>query len=116
MRADDIEEKARRDEQIKQFEHFESAHPFIAADKLCYIAQKEKSEEEIEGCKYVRLPTFNVLARWRRIFLYPLIFLISKNELIKKPTRDDLWKSIVEEAVRSNEALQRDKRELDDDF
>lgn len=117
MRADDIEEKARRDDQIKQFEHFESAHPFIASDKLCYIAQKEKSEEEIEGCYYVRLPIFNVLARWRRIFLYPLLLKISKNELIKrKPTLDELCKSIVEEAVRSNEALQRDKRELDDDF
>ena len=117
MRADDIEEKTHREEIIAQFTSFEEAHPFMASDKVCYLAQKEKSEDELDGCYYVRLPKLNVLARWRRIFLYPLLLKISKNEIIKqKPTLDNLCKSIVEEAVRSNEALQKNKQELDDDF
>ena len=115
MRADDIEEKARRDELISQFEHFESTHPFIASEKLCYIAQKEKSEEEIEGCNYVRLPKFNVLARWRRIFLYPLLSKISKNEPIKQKS-GDVFKSIMENITRLNDATVKSQEEVDDDF
>lgn len=113
MRADDIEEKARRDELISQFEHFESTHPFIASDKLCYIAQK--SEDKIEGCYHVRLPIFNVLARWRRIFLYPLLLKISKNEPIKQKS-GDVFKSVMENITRLNDAVVKSQEEVDDDF
>lgn len=68
----DSESRAMREQSIRSFEEFETQHPFVASEKPCWVAVHQKPEHEVEGCRYVKLPNFNVLARWRRVFLYPL--------------------------------------------
>lgn len=64
----------------------------------------------------MKLPHFNVLARWRRVFLYPLLLKVSKNE--PEPIKDlnAITKDIISIMARKNDAAQRTNLEVDDDF
>ena len=108
----DSEERARREELIRKFREFEEQNQFIASNKPCWVAVHDKLEQAVEGCRYVRLPNFNVLARWRRVFLYPLFLRVLKNEPEKKV---DLVESIVSSMERLNQGASM-KREYDDEF
>ncbi len=74
------EERTQREELIHEFEEFEMLHPFVASDKQCWVALHQKTNNEVEGCRYVKLPNFNKLPRWRRVFLYPLLLKIKDNK------------------------------------
>lgn len=112
LSSKDSEERTKREELIRKFCEFEEQHQFVASDKPCWVAVHNKPEHTVEGCRYVRLPNFNVLARWRRVFLYPLFLKVLKNEPEKQ---EDLVKSIVSNMERLNQGTSM-KREYDDDF
>ena len=111
----DSEERAKREELIKKFSEFEKQHQFVASEKPCWIAVNNKPEQAVEGCRYVRLPNFNVLARWRRVFLYPLFLKVIKNEPEKEQTTQDIVDGIISGMKRLNDGASTN-REYDDDF
>lgn len=116
LKKGDSEERNQREILINKFEDFERKHIFISSDKPCWIATHQKSEHKIEGCREVKLPHFNVLARWRRVFLYPLLLKVSKNE--PEPIKDinAITKDIISIMARKNDAAQRTNLEVDDDL
>ena len=116
LKKEDYEERNQREILIKKFEDFERKHLFIPSDKLCWIATRHKSDQKNEGCREVKLPQFNVLARWRRVFLYPLLLKVNKNEPEPVMDLDALTKSIISIMKRKNDAVQRTDLEVDDDL
>ena len=112
LSSGDSEERAKREELIRKFREFEEQNQFIASDKPCWVAVHDKPEQAVEGCRYVKLPNFNVLARWRRVFLYPLFLKVLKNEPEKQ---EDLVESIVSRMERLSQGISM-KREYDDEF
>jgi len=116
LKIGDSEERAQREALIDIFEEFEKQHSFVASEKPCWIAKHQKSENKMEGCREVKLPQFNVLARWRRVFLYPLLLKVYKNE--PEPVKDihSLAEDIKSIMARMNDAAQKSNLEVDDDF
>lgn len=115
LKPGDSEERAKREELIKKFSKFEEQNQFAASDKPCWVAVHNKPEQEVDGCRYVRLPNFNELARWRRVFLYPLFLKVIKNEPEKKQTTQDIVDGIISGMKRLNEGTSM-FREYDDEF
>ena len=111
----DSEERAKREVLIRKFSAFEEQNQFAASDKPCWVAVHNKPEQTIEGCRYVRLPNFNVLARWRRVFLYPLFLKVLKNEPEKEETTQDILDGIISGMKRLNDGASMN-REYDDNF
>ena len=80
------------------------SHPFVASDNPCWVAVQKKPEHKVEGCRYVRLPNFNVLSRWRRVFLYPLLLKVRKNEPEVKKDLHTLAEELKATFARMNNA------------
>ena len=121
IKEGDLEEKARRNELIKQFEEFERNHPLTPSGKGCWIGLRKKPEKEIEGCNYVRMQNFRILARWRRIFLYPLLLKIVNDGdkpkmLSQKEQLEQAAQRLSATLARMSEAAQRSNLEVDDEF
>ena len=116
LKPEDAEERARREALIMKFEQFELEHTFVASDKPCWVAVQKKPEQEVEGCRYVRLPNFNVLSRWRRVFLYPLLLKVRKNEPEVKKDLHTLAEELKATFARMNNAAGDSEREVDDEF
>ena len=116
LRSGDSEARSQREELIKMFEDFESSHPFIGSDIPCWVAVHKKPEHEVAGCRYVKLPNFNVLARWRRVFLYPLLLKVRKNEPEKQKDIRSLIEEIKSSVARMNNAAGEAEQEIDDEF
>ena len=116
LKPDDSEERIQREELIKKFEDFELSHPFVASDNPCWVAVHKKPEHKVEGCRYVKLPNFNVLARWRRVFLYPLLLIVRKNEPEVKEDIRSIIEDIKSSVARMNNAAGEANQEVDDDF
>ena len=116
LKPEDTEERVRREALIMKFEQFELQHAFIASDKPCWVAVQKKPEHEVDGCRYVRLPNFNVLSRWRRVFLYPLLLKVRKNEPEVKKDLHTLAEELKATFARMNNAAGDSEREVDDDF
>jgi hypothetical protein len=121
VKAGDADEIVRREELIKQFEQFEETHPLVPSSKGCWIGLKKMAENKIEGCNYVRLQNFVVLARWRRVFLYPLLLKIVNHENVTKELSmtDSLNEScdqLMRAMRRVNEAVEKSHLEVDDEF
>ena len=116
LKPEDTEERARREALIMKFEQFEQEHSFVASDKPCWVAVPKKPEQEVEGCRYVRLPNFNVLSRWRRVFLYPLLLKVRKNEPEVKKDLHTLAEELKATFARMNNAAGDSEREVDDEF
>lgn len=116
LNPDDIDERTKREQLIKKFDEFEKLHTFIASDKQCWVALHQKIDNEVEGCRYVKLPTFNMLARWRRVFLYPLLLKVRKNDPKFKPTVWDAAEALKATMHRISEAAIESDKEVDDEF
>lgn len=116
LKSGDSEARSQREELIKIFEDFESSHPFIGSDIPCWVAVHKKPEHEVAGCRYVKLPNFNVLARWRRVFLYPLLLTVRKNEPEKQKDIRSLIEEIKSSVARMNNAAGEAEQEIDDEF
>jgi len=116
LKSGDSEERTQREELIHKFEEFEMLHPFIASDKQCWVALHQKIDNEVEGCRYVKLPDFNMLARWRRVFLYPLLLKVRKNDPELKPTVWDAAEALKATMHRISEAAIESDKEVDDEF
>jgi hypothetical protein len=115
LKPGDSEERAKREELIKKFCEFEERNHFAASEKPCWVALHNKPEQEVDGCRYVSLPNFNELARWRRVFLYPLFLKVIKNEPEKKQTTQDIVDGIISGMKRLNDGASM-SREYDDEF
>ena len=115
LKPGDPEERAKREELINKFIKFEEQNQFAASDKPCWVAVYNKPEQAVKGCRYVRLPNFNILARWRRVFLYPLFLKVIKNEPEKVQTTQDIVDGIISGMKRLNDGASMN-REYDDDF
>lgn len=116
LKSGDSEARSQREELIKIFEDFESLHPFVGSDIPCWVAVHKKPEHEVAGCRYVKLPNFNVLARWRRVFLYPLLLTVRKNEPEKQKDIRSLIEEIKSSVARMNNAAGEAEQEIDDEF
>jgi len=116
LKLGDSKERTQREELIKKFEDFELSHPFVASDNPCWVAVHKKPEHKVEGCRYVKLPNFNVLARWRRVFLYPLLLKVRKNEPEVKEDIRSIIEDIKSSVARMNNAAGEANQEVDDDF
>lgn len=116
LKSGDSEARGQRKELIKIFEDFESLHPFVGSDIPCWVAVHKKPEHEVAGCRYVKLPNFNVLARWRRVFLYPLLLTVRKNEPEKQKDIRSLIEEIKSSVARMNNAAGEAEQEIDDEF
>lgn len=116
LKSGDSEARSQREELIKIFEDFESSHPFVGSDIPCWVAVHKKPENEVAGCRYVKLPNFNVLARWRRVFLYPLLLKVRKNEPEKQKDIRSLIEEIKSSVARMNNAAGEAEKEIDDEF
>jgi hypothetical protein len=116
LKSGDSEARSQREELIKIFENFESLHPFVGSDIPCWVAVHKKPEHEVAGCRYVKLPNFNVLARWRRVFLYPLLLKVRKNEPEKQKDIRSLIEEIKSSVARMNNAAGEAEQEIDDEF
>lgn len=116
LKSGDSEARSQREELIKIFEDFESLHPFVGSDIPCWVAVHKKPEHEVAGCRYVKLPNFNVLARWRRVFLYPLLLKVRKNEPEKQKDIRSLIEEIKSSVARMNNAAGEAEQEIDDEF
>lgn len=116
LKSGDSEARSQREELIKIFEDFESSHPFIGSDIPCWMAVHKKPEHEVAGCRYVKLPNFNVLARWRRVFLYPQLLTVRKNEPEKQKDIRSLIEEIKSSVARMNNAAGEAEQEIDDEF
>lgn len=116
LKPDDSEERTKREELINMFKEFEKQNTFLSSEKPCWIAVHNKPEHEIEGCRYVKLPHFNVLARWRRVFLYPLLLKVRKNEPKAKKDTLTLAEDLKAAMSRMNNAAGKTNLEVDDDF
>ena len=112
----DTDERTKREELINKFKEFENQHQFVASDKQCWVALHQKAEQEVDGCRYVKLPDFNVLARWRRVFLYPLLLKVRKNEPQVKLTVREAAERLKEITDRISEAGKESNKEVDDEF
>ena len=112
----DTDERTKREELINKFKEFENQHQFVASDKQCWVALHQKAEQEVDGCRYVKLPDFNVLARWRRVFLYPLLLKVRKNEPQVKLTVREAAERLKEITYRISEAGKESNKEVDDEF
>lgn len=112
----DTDERTKREELINKFKEFENQHQFVASDKQCWVALHQKAEQEVDGCRYVKLPDFNVLARWRRVFLYPLLLKVRKNEPQVKLTVREAAERLKEITYRVSEAAKESNKEVDDEF
>ena len=115
LKPGDSEERTKREELINKFSEFEKQHQFVASDKPCWVAVHNKLEQAVEGCRYVRLPNFNILARWRRVFLYPLFLKVIKDEPEKEETTQDIVDGIISGMKRLNDGASMN-REYDDNF
>ena len=115
LKPGDSEERTKREELINKFSEFEKQHQFVASDKPCWVAVHNMPEQAVEGCRYVRLPNFNILARWRRVFLYPLFLKVIKNEPEKEQTTQDIVEGIISGMRRLNDGASMN-REYDDEF
>ena len=116
LNPDDIDERTKREQLIKKFDEFEKLHTFIASDKQCWVALHQKIDNKVEGCRYVKLPTFNMLARWRRVFLYPLLLKIRNNEPEIKKDLKAITEDIKAMMSRMSNAAAESNNEVDDDF
>ena len=116
LKSGDSEERTQREDLIRKFEEFEISHPFIASDKQCWVALHQKIDNEVEGCRYVKLPDFNLLARWRRVFLYPLLLKIRNNEPETKKDVKSLAEDLKAMMSRMSNAAAESNKEVDDDF
>lgn len=116
LKPGDSIERAQREELIHKFEEFEMQHPFIASDKQCWVAVHQKNDNDVEGCRYVKLPDFNMLARWRRVFLYPLFLKIRNNEPEAKKDVKSLAEDLKAMMSRMSNAAAESNKEVDDDF
>ena len=116
LNPDDIDERTKREQLIKKFDEFEKLHTFIASDKQCWVALHQKIANEVEGCRYVKLPNFNMLARWRRVFLYPLLLKIRNNEPEIKKDLKAITEDIKAMMSRMSNAAAESNNEVDDDF
>jgi hypothetical protein len=112
----DTDERTKREQLINKFKEFENQHQFVASDKQCWVALHQKAEQEVDGCRYVKLPDFNVLARWRRVFLYPLLLKVRKNEPQVKLTVREAAERLKEITYRVSEAAKESNKEVDDEF
>ena len=112
----DTDERTKREQLINKFKEFENQHQFVASDKQCWVALHQKAEQEVDGCRYVKLPDFNVLARWRRVFLYPLLLKVRKNEPKAKLTVREAAERLKEITYRISEAAKESNKEVDDEF
>jgi hypothetical protein len=116
LKPGDSEERTQSEELIKKFKDFELSHPFVSSDNPCWVAVHKKPEHEVSGCRYVKLPKFNVLARWRRVFLYPLLLKVRKNEPEKQKDIRSLIEEIKSSVARMNNAAGEAEQEIDDEF
>lgn len=116
LKPEDTEERTRRETLIMKFEQFEQQHTFVASEKPCWVAVQKKPEQEVAGCRYVKLPNFNVLSRWRRVFLYPLLLKVRKNEPEVKKDLHSIAEELKATLARMNNAAGDSMREMDDDF
>lgn len=116
LNPNDIDERTKREQLIKKFDEFEKMHTFIASDKQCWVALHQKIANEVEGCRYVKLPNFNMLARWRRVFLYPLLLKIRNNEPEIKKDLKAIAEDIKAMMSRMSNAAADSNNEVDDDF
>ena len=116
LNPDDSEERSKREELICKFEEFEKQHSFIASEQPCWVAVHERPEHEVDGCRYVKLPTFNVLARWRRVFLYPFLLKVRKNEPEVKKDNIAIAEEIKAMMSRMHNAAVKSGLEVDDEF
>jgi hypothetical protein len=116
LNPNDIDERTKREQLIKKFDEFEKLHTFIASDKQCWVALHQKIANEVEGCRYVKLPNFNMLARWRRVFLYPLLLKIRNNEPEIKKDLKAIAEDIKAMMSRMSNAAADSNNEVDDDF
>ena len=116
LKPGDSEERTQREELIKKFKDFELSHPFVSSDNPCWVAVHKKPEHEVSGCRYVKLPKFNMLARWRRVFLYPLLLKVRKNEPEKQKDIRSLIEEIKSSVARMNNAAGEAEQEIDDEF
>ena len=64
----------------------------------------------------MKLPNFNILARWRRVFLYPLLLIVRKNEPEVKEDIRSIIEDIKSSVARMNNAAGEANQEVDDDF
>ena len=116
LNPSDADERKKREQLINKFKEFENQHQFVASDKQCWVALHQKAEQEVDGCRYVKLPDFNVLARWRRVFLYPLLLKVRKNEPQVKLTVREAAERLKEITYRISEAGKESNKEVDDEF
>lgn len=116
LKAEDTEERTLREKLINKFRDFEQEHHFVASDKPCWMAVHKKPENDVEGCRFVKLPKFNVLARWRRVFLYPLLLKVHRNEPEVKKDFRELVEEFTTMVARMNNAAGKSQEEVDDDF